>query len=139
MGEREEIERTVLARYEQIARSCSREPGEESGLGCARLVGLVQLSPGEVLLDIGSGPGLETIELARMVEPAPAFGLDALLSMVEVAEENGRKAGVANVRFLVGRELPFSPNLWKIECSYMETTSSGQTTKMERMALPAVR
>ncbi|MEW6547191.1 MAG: arsenic resistance N-acetyltransferase ArsN2 [Bacillota bacterium] len=99
----EELQRAVLARYDEIARSCEREPGEESGLGCARLAELVQLFPGEVLLDIGSGPGLETIELARLVNPAPAFGLDALPSMVEVAEENARKAGASNARFLVGR------------------------------------
>ena len=99
----EEIQRAVLAHYDEIARSCGREPGEESGLGCARLTELVQLYPGEALLDIGSGPGLETIELARLVDPGPAFGLDALPSMVEVAEENAKKAGVSNARFLVGR------------------------------------
>lgn len=99
----EEMQRSVLARYDEIARSCKKEPGEQSRLGCARLAELVQLFPGEVLLDLGSGPGLETVELARLVDPAPAFGLDALPSMVEVAEQNARKAGASNARFLVGR------------------------------------
>lgn len=98
----EEIQRAVLARYDAIARASRCQPGGESGLGCARLAELVPLFPGEILLDIGSGPGLETIALARLVDPAPAFGLDALPSMVEVASENARRARVANARFLVG-------------------------------------
>ncbi|MBC7082725.1 MAG: GNAT family N-acetyltransferase [Firmicutes bacterium] len=74
----------------------------ESGLGCARLDSLVALYPGEVLLDIGSGPGLETISLARRVDPARAFGLDPVPRMVQVASENARRSGVANVTFLNG-------------------------------------
>ncbi|MGE5587831.1 MAG: arsenic resistance N-acetyltransferase ArsN2 [Clostridia bacterium] len=74
----------------------------ESGLGCARLDSLVRLYPGEVLLDIGSGPGLETISLARRVDPAWAFGLDPVPRMVQVASEKARKAGVKNVSFLKG-------------------------------------
>ncbi len=75
---------------------------QESGLGCARIGELVRLFPGEALLDIGSGPGLETIALARRVEPAMAFGIDSSPVMVEVATENARKAGAANARFLNG-------------------------------------
>ncbi|MGE5594195.1 MAG: GNAT family N-acetyltransferase [Betaproteobacteria bacterium] len=74
----------------------------ESGLGCARLESVVALYPGEVLLDIGSGPGLETISLARRVGPAWAFGLDPVPRMVKVASENARRAGVKNVSFLKG-------------------------------------
>ncbi|MBC7340662.1 MAG: GNAT family N-acetyltransferase [Firmicutes bacterium] len=136
-----ELEKTILARYDEIARAFARaargngsgegdtraagsyEAGErcrspqgehpparegsgtlpgESGLGCARLADLVQLFPGETLLDLGSGPGLETIALARLVDPAPAYGLDALPSMVEVATENARRAGATNVTFITG-------------------------------------
>ncbi len=77
-------------------------PPTESGLGCARLADLVDLFPGETLLDLGSGPGLETIALARLVDPGRAYGLDALPSMVEVATENARRAGVTNVTFVTG-------------------------------------
>lgn len=74
----------------------------ESGLGCARLESVVALYPGEVLLDIGSGPGLETISLARRVEPAWAFGLDPVPRMLKVASDNARRAGVRNASFLKG-------------------------------------
>jgi len=74
----------------------------ESGLGCARLESVVALYPGEVLLDIGSGPGLETISLARRVDPAWAFGLDPVPRMLKVASDNARKAGVRNASFLKG-------------------------------------
>lgn len=112
-----DLQRAILARYDEIARGFARATSrggdaagsgqagslpEASGLGCARLPGLVDLFPGEALLDLGSGPGLETIALARLVEPAPAYGLDALPSMVEVATQNARRAGVSNVTFLTG-------------------------------------
>jgi N-acetylglutamate synthase-like GNAT family acetyltransferase/precorrin-6B methylase 2 len=63
---------------------------------------LIELYPGEVLLDIGSGPGLETSKLARRVDPAWAFGLDPVARMVKVASENARRMGVRNVSFLKG-------------------------------------
>jgi len=74
----------------------------ESGLGCANLVALVPLYPGENLLDIGSGPGLETIRLARMVDPGIAYGLDLLPEMIHLAQENARRARCRNVRFIQG-------------------------------------
>lgn len=118
-----ELQQTILSRYDSVARRYRASPatGEhiapdaapttdeqsaliagESGLGCARLSALVQLFPGENLLDVGSGPGLETIALARLVRPGLAYGLDALPSMVEVARGNTRRAGVENVMFLTG-------------------------------------
>ncbi len=84
------------------AKDTAQQDTGESGLGCARLDSLVALYPGEVLLDIGSGPGLETISLARRVDPARAFGLDPVPRMVQVAAENAKRAGVANVTFLNG-------------------------------------
>ncbi|MEW6227838.1 MAG: arsenic resistance N-acetyltransferase ArsN2 [Bacillota bacterium] len=89
-------------RSDVSAVSAAEPEAQESGLGCARIADLVELFPGETLLDIGSGPGFETIALARRVDPAPAFGLDLTPAMVEVATENAKKAGVANVRFLNG-------------------------------------
>lgn len=94
--------RPVSERPDISAASAAELETHESGLGCARIAELVELFPGETLLDIGSGPGFETIALARSVDPAPAFGLDLTPAMVEVARENARQAGVANVRFLNG-------------------------------------
>ena len=94
-------ERPTHEQEEEEENKAQQDAGE-SGLGCARLESLVPLYPGEVLLDIGSGPGLETISLARRVEPARAFGLDPVPRMVQVASENARRSGVANVTFLNG-------------------------------------
>ncbi|WP_198468703.1 arsenic resistance N-acetyltransferase ArsN2 [Acetomicrobium sp. S15 = DSM 107314] len=114
------ISQEIKRRYDAIAsksdgkdKSCCEgfscgQGLNESGLGCANLAGIVQLFPGEVLLDLGSGPGLETIALARRIEPAIAFGLDQSPAMVKKAEENAKRAGVSNVRFLTGsmEEIP---------------------------------
>jgi len=94
-------ERPTHEQEEEEEDKAQQDTGE-SGLGCARLETLVPLFPGEALLDIGSGPGLETISLARRVEPARAFGLDPVPRMVQVASENARRSGVANVTFLNG-------------------------------------
>ncbi len=85
------------------AAGCCGAAPAESGLGCACLTELVSAFPGESLLDVGSGPGLETIAFARRVDPGPAIGLDLTPAMVDVAMQNAREAGVSNVRFLAGR------------------------------------
>lgn len=100
---RDELEKAILARYDRIATGPAALADKDSGLGCARLTELVQVFPQETVLDVGSGPGLEAIELARRADPALVYGLDALPSMVRLAEDNARKAGVSNVRFLVGK------------------------------------
>jgi arsenite methyltransferase len=66
-------------------------------------VALAMLSPGEVVLDLGSGGGIDVLLSARRVAPAgKAYGLDMTDEMLELARENGRKAGVENAEFLKG-------------------------------------
>jgi SAM-dependent methyltransferase len=72
-------------------------------LGCGNPTALAQLSPGEVVLDLGSGAGIDVILSARRVAPTGmAYGVDMTDEMLALAEENRRKAGVANARFLKG-------------------------------------
>jgi len=75
----------------------------EASLGCGNPVALATLSPGEVVLDLGSGGGIDVLLSARRVAPGGrAFGLDMTDEMLELARENRRKAGVENAEFLKG-------------------------------------
>ena len=84
-----------------------------ASLGCGHPTALAQLNPGETALDLGSGGGIDVILSARQVGPTgKAYGLDMTDEMLALAEDNKRKAGVANVEFLKGRieEVPLPDN-----------------------------
>jgi arsenite methyltransferase len=75
----------------------------EASLGCGNPVALATLSPGEIVLDLGSGGGIDVLLSARRVSPGGmAYGLDMTDEMLELARENRRKAGVENAEFLKG-------------------------------------
>jgi len=74
-----------------------------ASLGCGNPTALAQLKAGEVVLDLGSGGGIDVLLSARRVGPAgKAYGLDMTDEMLALANENKRKAGVENVEFLKG-------------------------------------
>jgi ubiquinone/menaquinone biosynthesis C-methylase UbiE len=74
-----------------------------ASLGCGNPTALAALSPGEVVLDLGSGGGIDVLLSARRVgSTGKAYGLDMTDDMLALARENQRKAGVANVEFLKG-------------------------------------
>ncbi len=74
-----------------------------ASLGCGNPTALAALAPGEVVLDLGSGGGIDVLLSARRVGPAgKAYGLDMTDEMLELARENQRKAGIENVEFLRG-------------------------------------
>ncbi len=74
-----------------------------ASLGCGNPTALAQLKPGEIVLDLGSGGGLDVLLSAKRVGPAgKAYGLDMTDEMLALARENQRKAGVENVEFLKG-------------------------------------
>jgi arsenite methyltransferase len=74
-----------------------------ASLGCGNPTALAQLQPGETVLDLGSGGGIDVLLSARRVGPAgKAYGLDMTDEMLALARENQRKAGVTNVEFLKG-------------------------------------
>lgn len=80
-------------------------PGEalQASLGCGNPTALAQLNPGEVVLDLGSGGGIDVLLSARRVGPTgKAYGLDMTDEMLALANENKRKAGATNVEFLRG-------------------------------------
>jgi len=72
-------------------------------LGCGNPTALAQLNPGEIVLDLGSGGGIDVLLSAKRVGPAgKAYGLDMTDEMLALANENKRRTGFANVEFLKG-------------------------------------
>jgi arsenite methyltransferase len=74
-----------------------------ASLGCGNPTALIQLQPGDVVLDLGSGGGIDVLLSARRVGPhGKAYGLDTTDEMLALAEENKRQSGLTNVEFLRG-------------------------------------
>jgi arsenite methyltransferase len=74
-----------------------------ASLGCGNPTALADLKPGEVVLDLGSGGGIDVLLSAKRVGPTgKAYGLDMTDDMLALANENKRKAGATNVEFLKG-------------------------------------
>jgi SAM-dependent methyltransferase len=74
-----------------------------ASLGCGNPTALAQLNAGEVVLDLGSGGGIDVLLSAKRVGPTgKAYGLDMTDEMLALANENKRKAGAENVEFLKG-------------------------------------
>jgi arsenite methyltransferase len=74
-----------------------------ASLGCGNPTALAELKPGETVLDLGSGGGIDVLLSARRVGPAgKAYGLDMTDEMLALANENKAQAGVSNVEFLKG-------------------------------------
>src|SRR5512144_416991 len=74
-----------------------------ASLGCGNPTALAQLEPGEVVLDLGSGGGIDVLLSAKRVGPSgKAYGLDMTDEMLALARENQQKAGATNVEFLKG-------------------------------------
>jgi SAM-dependent methyltransferase len=74
-----------------------------ASLGCGDPAALAELHPGDVVLDLGSGGGIDVLLSAKRVGPTgTAYGLDMTDEMLALARENQRKAGVTNVEFLKG-------------------------------------
>ena len=74
-----------------------------ASLGCGNPTALAQLNPGETVLDLGSGGGIDVLLSAQRVGPSgKVYGLDMTDEMLALARENQRKAGIENVEFLKG-------------------------------------
>ncbi len=74
-----------------------------ASLGCGNPTALIELRAGEIVLDLGSGGGIDVLLSAQRVGPTgKAYGLDMTDEMLALARQNQRQAGVANVEFLKG-------------------------------------
>ncbi len=89
--------------YDEADASQIPEKALKASLGCGNPSALAKLNPGETVLDLGSGGGIDVLLSARRVGPTgKAYGLDMTDDMLALARENQRKAGVENVEFLKG-------------------------------------
>ncbi|MEW6687679.1 MAG: arsenite methyltransferase [Pseudomonadota bacterium] len=89
--------------YDETQKDQLPEAAVLASLGCGNPTALAELKPGEVVLDLGSGGGIDVLLSARRVGPTgKAYGLDMTDEMLALADENRRKAGVQNVEFLKG-------------------------------------
>jgi arsenite methyltransferase len=126
-----QIQETVREKYGEIARSVGRtgccgptggcgdpitsnlysqtdtaglpDDAVAASLGCGNPTALIDLQPGQTVLDLGSGGGIDVLLSAKRVGPTGrVYGLDMTDDMLALARENQRKAGVTNVEFLKG-------------------------------------
>ncbi len=84
-----------------------------ASLGCGNPTALAELEPGEIVLDLGSGGGIDVLLSAKRVGPSgKAYGLDMTDEMLALARENQRKASVENAEFLKGEieKIPLPDN-----------------------------
>lgn len=89
--------------YEAAQKDQVPDAAIKASLGCGNPTALAELKPGEVVLDLGSGGGIDVLLSARHVGPTgKAYGLDMTDEMLALAEENKRKSGLPNVEFLKG-------------------------------------
>lgn len=89
--------------YDESQKGVIPEEAVLASLGCGNPTALAALQPGQVVLDLGSGGGIDVLLSARRVGPTgKAYGLDMTDEMLALAEENKRKSGLQNVEFLKG-------------------------------------
>ena len=89
--------------YDATQASQIPEGALKASLGCGNPTALAQLNPGETVLDLGSGGGIDVLLSAKRVGPTgKAYGLDMTDEMLALARENQKNAGVQNVEFLRG-------------------------------------
>jgi arsenite methyltransferase len=89
--------------YDAAQKSGLPEKAVLASLGCGNPTALAELKPGETVLDLGSGGGIDVLLSAKRVGPSgKAYGLDMTDDMLALARENQKKAGIENVEFLKG-------------------------------------
>jgi SAM-dependent methyltransferase len=114
----------------------------QASLGCGNPTLLANLQPGETVLDLGSGGGIDVLLSARRVGPAgKAFGLDMTDEMLALAEENKRKSGLANVEFLKGEieNIPLPENSVDVIVSNCVINLSGDKDRVLREAFRVLK
>src|SRR6202167_1197309 len=113
-----------------------------ASLGCGNPTALARLNQGEVVLDLGSGGGIDVLLSAKRVGPTgKAYGLDMTDEMLALAEENKRKSGITNVEFLKGEieEIPLPDNSVDVIISNCVINLSADKDKVLREAFRVLK
>ena len=113
-----------------------------ASLGCGNPTALARLNTGEVVLDLGSGGGIDVLLSAKRVGPTgKAYGLDMTDEMLALANENKRKAGVENVEFLKGEieHIPLPDNSVDVVISNCVINLSAEKDRVLREAFRVLK
>src|SRR5580700_989445 len=113
-----------------------------ASLGCGNPTALAQLNPGETVLDLGSGGGIDVLLSAKRVGPlGKAYGLDMTDEMLALARDNQRIAGVDNVEFLKGEieNIPLPDSSVDVIISNCVINLSGDKDRVLREALRVLK
>jgi ubiquinone/menaquinone biosynthesis C-methylase UbiE len=119
--------------YSDAEKRALPEKAIAASLGCGNPTALAQLQPGEVVLDLGSGGGIDVLLSAKRVGPTgKAYGLDMTDEMLALARENQKKAGIPNVEFLKGaiENIPLPDNTVDVIISNCVINLSGDKNRV---------
>jgi arsenite methyltransferase len=128
--------------YSGEDREALPEAAELASLGCGNPTAIAKLGPGETVLDLGSGGGIDVLLSARRVGPTgKAYGLDMTDEMLELARANQREAGVENVEFLRGEieAIPLPDDSVDVVISNCVINLSGDKPQVLREAARVLR
>ena len=118
------------------------EEALRASLGCGNPTALATLKPGEVVLDLGSGGGIDVLLSAKRVGPAgKAYGLDMTDEMLALANENKKKSGAQNVEFLRGEieQIPLPDNSVDVVISNCVINLSADKSQVLREAFRVLK
>src|SRR6202165_2971048 len=113
-----------------------------ASLGCGNPTALAKLNPGEIVLDLGSGGGIDVLLSAKRVGPTgKAYGLDMTDEMLALARENQKTSGIENVEFLKGtiENIPLPDNSVDVIISNCVVNLSGDKDQVLREAFRVLR
>jgi arsenite methyltransferase len=119
--------------YDEAQKSGLPAAAVAASLGCGNPTALAKLQAGEVVLDLGSGGGIDVLLSAKRVGPTgKAYGLDMTDEMLALARENQKKAGVENVEFLKGaiENIPLPENTVDVIISNCVINLSGDKDRV---------
>ena len=128
--------------YDPSQQSAIPQEAVLASLGCGNPTALARLNPGETVLDLGSGGGIDVLLSARRVGPAgKVYGLDMTDEMLALARENQRKSGIANVEFVRGEieNIPLPDNSVDVVISNCVINLSADKDRVLREAFRVLR
>ncbi len=128
--------------YDVSEKGALPEAAVLASLGCGNPTALAQLQPGETVLDLGSGGGIDVLLSARRVgATGKAYGLDMTDEMLALARENQKKAGVENVEFLKGEieNIPLPDNSVDVIISNCVINLSGDKDRVLKEAFRVLK
>jgi len=128
--------------YSDAERDTLPDTAVQASLGCGNPTALLALEPGQIVLDLGSGGGIDVLLSARRVGPTgKAYGLDMTDEMLALARENQTKAGATNVEFLKGtiENIPLPANSVDVIISNCVINLSGDKDAVLREAFRVLK